>query len=412
MPRSRRLGNNGATCGSVGGVRLPELAVVRQQLRVVRQPRLGEQVGHGRALLVVAAAAPDRLVGAVQRLGVHVDLVLRLDHGVREGQRLRVEVDVVPPGQGPAPVEDHGVGLHGSDVSGGVSEPPRRLEHMDMTYRPLGRSGLMVSAVGIGCNAFGRRVDQSGVDRDPRHRPGGRGHSARHRGHLRRPPRWQRGDARPGAARPPRRVRGGHQVRHGHAGRQWRGPRRARVAALCTPRRRGEPAAAPDRPHRPLPAARPRPGDPDRGDARRTHRARARGQGPLHRLLELRRLAGRGRRVDLRDQGSRALRVCPEPLLAARPLRRGRAGPGVRAVRARRAPLLPAGVRPAHRQVPAAARQPPPAPAPTSTPAARAGWQRPTGTASRPWRRTPPSAASPSSTSPSPASPPSRPSPR
>ena len=34
---------------------------------------------------------------------------------------------------------------------------------MDMTYRPLGRSGLMVSAVGIGCNAFGRRVDQSGV---------------------------------------------------------------------------------------------------------------------------------------------------------------------------------------------------------------------------------------------------------
>jgi aryl-alcohol dehydrogenase-like predicted oxidoreductase len=34
---------------------------------------------------------------------------------------------------------------------------------MDMTYRPLGRSGLMVSAVGIGCNAFSRRVDQAGV---------------------------------------------------------------------------------------------------------------------------------------------------------------------------------------------------------------------------------------------------------
>jgi len=32
-----------------------------------------------------------------------------------------------------------------------------------MTYRPLGESGLMVSAVGIGCNAFGRRVDQDGV---------------------------------------------------------------------------------------------------------------------------------------------------------------------------------------------------------------------------------------------------------
>ena len=32
-----------------------------------------------------------------------------------------------------------------------------------MTYRPLGNSGLMVSTVGIGCNAFGRRVDQAGV---------------------------------------------------------------------------------------------------------------------------------------------------------------------------------------------------------------------------------------------------------
>ena len=34
---------------------------------------------------------------------------------------------------------------------------------MEMTYRPLGASGLMVSAVGIGCNAFSRRVDASGV---------------------------------------------------------------------------------------------------------------------------------------------------------------------------------------------------------------------------------------------------------
>ena len=32
-----------------------------------------------------------------------------------------------------------------------------------MTYRPLGDSGLMVSALGIGCNAFGRRVDLDGV---------------------------------------------------------------------------------------------------------------------------------------------------------------------------------------------------------------------------------------------------------
>ncbi|TIC82030.1 aldo/keto reductase [Nocardioides sp. GY 10127] len=32
-----------------------------------------------------------------------------------------------------------------------------------MTYRPLGDSGLVVSAVGIGCNAFSRRVDLDGV---------------------------------------------------------------------------------------------------------------------------------------------------------------------------------------------------------------------------------------------------------
>ena len=32
-----------------------------------------------------------------------------------------------------------------------------------MTYRPLGDSGPMVSAVGVGCNAFSRRVDQDGV---------------------------------------------------------------------------------------------------------------------------------------------------------------------------------------------------------------------------------------------------------
>ena len=33
----------------------------------------------------------------------------------------------------------------------------------EMTHRPLGDSGLMVSAVGIGCNAFSRRVDLDGV---------------------------------------------------------------------------------------------------------------------------------------------------------------------------------------------------------------------------------------------------------
>jgi len=34
---------------------------------------------------------------------------------------------------------------------------------VEMEYRPLGDSGLMVSAVGVGCNAFSRRVDLDGV---------------------------------------------------------------------------------------------------------------------------------------------------------------------------------------------------------------------------------------------------------
>jgi len=33
----------------------------------------------------------------------------------------------------------------------------------DMKYRRLGRSGLVVSVVGIGCNNFGRRVDEAGT---------------------------------------------------------------------------------------------------------------------------------------------------------------------------------------------------------------------------------------------------------
>lgn len=34
----------------------------------------------------------------------------------------------------------------------------------EMRYRPLGNSGLMVSVVGLGCNAFGARIDQSQTD--------------------------------------------------------------------------------------------------------------------------------------------------------------------------------------------------------------------------------------------------------
>jgi aryl-alcohol dehydrogenase-like predicted oxidoreductase len=39
----------------------------------------------------------------------------------------------------------------------------RNVEPVEMTYRQLGSSGLTVSTVGIGCNAFSRRVDLDGV---------------------------------------------------------------------------------------------------------------------------------------------------------------------------------------------------------------------------------------------------------
>ena len=73
------------------------------------------------------------------------------------------------------------------------------------------------------------------------------------------------------------------------------------------PGMRGEPAPAAHRPHRPLPG--PRMGRPDaaRGDARRARAPRAERQGPLRRLLELRRLAGHeGARDRRRATGCRA----------------------------------------------------------------------------------------------------------
>jgi aryl-alcohol dehydrogenase-like predicted oxidoreductase len=39
----------------------------------------------------------------------------------------------------------------------------RRVDLVEMSYRPLGDSGLMVSAVGVGCNAFGRRIGLDAV---------------------------------------------------------------------------------------------------------------------------------------------------------------------------------------------------------------------------------------------------------
>ena len=87
--------------------------------------------------------------------------------------------------------------------------------------------------------------------------------------------------------------------------------KRGPVAGLHPPGRRGFAAAAPDRPHRPLPGAQGRSGDAagrDAGGLRRTRHGR---QGARHRRLEL--LAGaaaRGARHQPRSRACRATRRC------------------------------------------------------------------------------------------------------
>ncbi len=111
-------------------------------------------------------------------------------------------------------------------------------------------------------------------------------------------------------------------------GRRATGPTTApgRRARYVMPGRRGQPAAAADRPPRPLPAARAVRRHADRGDAVGADRPGPPGQGPLPRLLQLRRLAGRRRRLDRAHRRPGALRVGAEPLLPARPRPRGRGG--------------------------------------------------------------------------------------
>ncbi len=138
-----------------------------------------------------------------------------------------------------------------------------RKDACHMEYRQLGASGLTVSVVGLGCNNFGGRVDLERTARRRGRRPGRGHHLAGHRGHLRRPGRV--GDLpRPGPQGPPGPGRAGDQVRHGHGQARMGG---ARLPPLYPPGRRGQPAPAADRLHRPLPVPLSRPPDAARGDA-------------------------------------------------------------------------------------------------------------------------------------------------
>ena len=181
-----------------------------------------------------------------------------------------------------------------------------------MDTRTVGQSDLVVSVAGLGCNNFGMRADEAQTADDRQRRARRRHQLLRHRAHAtaaasRRSSSAPRcaATARPGGHR--------HEVRRAHRSR-----RAQRVARDRDGRGRGEPHRARHRLHRPLPAALLRRPHADRGDARCAHRARRAGQGPLHRLLELHRVADRRRRLDRRDPGPRVVRVAPERVEPAR----------------------------------------------------------------------------------------------
>ena len=165
-----------------------------------------------------------------------------------------------------------------------------------MEQRNLGRSGLIVSAVGLGCNNFGGRMDMAAT-RAVVHKALDLGdHVFRHRRHLWRARRLARNIS---AARWPDRRHDIVLATKFARPMDRDGPAAGRLAPLYHAGRRGQPPAARHRLYRPLLPAHRRPADADRGDAARARRSRAAGQGPLYRLLVAVGLAGRRGAMDL-----------------------------------------------------------------------------------------------------------------
>ena len=277
----------------------------------------------------------------------------------------------------------------------------------EMTYRPLGDSGLVVSAVGVGCNAFGRRVGIDGV-RDVLA-------GARDAGVTL----LDTADAYGDPAGRSEELLG--EALEGSATSSWWRRSSGWACAGCTARTtacagRGSTSSA-------------------------RSRGRCAGSGPttstctsctsptsvtpieetLSALSDLvregkvrylgcsnfaawqvadadwtARSAGLERFVSVQNRYSLLDRTVEDEVV-----------PACETLRARDPAVLPAGVRPAHRQVPPRRAGSGRAPGPTSTRPARSGWNAPTGTGSRPSRSTPRRATSAYSTSPSPAWPPS-----
>ena len=207
-----------------------------------------------------------------------------------------------------------------------------------------------------------RRVDR---DHPSRARRGDQLH--RHRRRLR--ARRVRGDRRQGAGRRPARQR---LPRHQGARDDGRRPQPVRQLAPLDHRRgREQPAPPGHRLDRPLPDPPPRARHRHRRDARRADRPRPRGQGALHRQLDL--PAERDRRgpVGGRAARARALRLRAAAVLDPRARRRGRRAADLPALRHGRHPVEPAGRRLADRALPQGPGPPRDAPRPAHPAALR-----------------------------------------
>ena len=215
-----------------------------------------------------------------------------------------------------------------------------------MHYRTLGRTGIKVSPYGLGSPA-------GGVDRQPRPRrrhpddPQGARRRDQPRRHRRRVLAGRiRGRRREGAQGASGRHRAGDQGEPPDG----RRPQPARrVTEVDNGRRRGLPAAAADRPHRPVPDPAPRPGHRHRGDAVGTDGPDPQRQGPCHRLVDDPGLADRRGPVGRRAARTGALPHRAGALLDPEPQHRARGASGGRDARHRHAGLGPARARDADR---------------------------------------------------------------
>ena len=217
-----------------------------------------------------------------------------------------------------------------------------------MEQRGLGRSGIEVSRLILGCGNFGGigsapaffgRGETEDRPRDHGRGLGARPPTLRHRGRLRRRP--QRDLDRRLDARAGRRPRVTSKTFNAmEDGADFGLAPRAGAAPG-----RGEPGAARRRPHRSLPDARAGSGHAGRGDARGLRRASAQGTIGAWGVSNVD--AACSRRLEL-GPAARA-----ELVLAARPRRRGRGDPALRARRDRLPGVQPARRRLADREVPA-----------------------------------------------------------